>query len=47
MSKLQNIKSSIIDQALLLVTSSLLLILNAFSQSTYIKIDKALSDKKG
>lgn len=47
MSKFQKILSLITDQVFLLVTNALLLILNAFSQSTYRKIDKVISDKKG
>ena len=47
MSKLQKMILSKIDQIRSLVTYSLLLILNAFSQSNYIKNDKIISDKKG
>jgi hypothetical protein len=47
MLKLQKMRSSKIDQVLLLVTNSLLLILNAFSQSNYVRSDKVISDKKG
>jgi len=47
MSKFQKMISLIMDQIRSSVCYSLLLILNAFSQSTYVRNDKAISDQKG